>query len=35
MCLVTYDRDLLELEKLFGIEMLRPDAFVSRLLRFR
>lgn len=33
--LVTYDQDLLELEKPFGIEILRPGAFVSRLLRFR
>ncbi len=35
VCLVTYDRDLLDLEKPFGIEILRPDAFVSRLLRLR
>ncbi len=33
--LMTYDRDLLDLEKPFGIEILRPQAFVSRLLRFR
>jgi len=35
VCLVTYDRDLLDLEKPFGIEILRPEAFVSRLFRFR
>jgi predicted nucleic acid-binding protein len=33
--LVTYDRDILALEKPFGIEVLRPEAFVSRLLRLR
>jgi predicted nucleic acid-binding protein len=33
--LVSYDRDLLDLEKPFGIEVLRPEAFVCRLLRFR
>ncbi len=31
--LVTYDRDLLELGKPFGIEILRPGNFVSRLFR--
>ncbi len=31
--LVSYDRDLLELEQPFGIEIIRPEAFVSRLLR--
>jgi predicted nucleic acid-binding protein len=33
--LLTYDRDILALEKPFGIEVLRPEAFVSRLLRLR
>jgi uncharacterized protein len=33
--LVTYDRDLLDLGKPFGIQTLRPEAFVSHLLRFR
>jgi putative PIN family toxin of toxin-antitoxin system len=32
-CLVSYDRDLLDLGKPFGIEILTPEAFVSRLLR--
>ena len=31
--LVTHDRDLLELEKPFGIKILPPGAFVSQVLR--
>lgn len=30
-CVVTYDRDLLVLGKPFGIEVLRPSAFLRRL----
>jgi uncharacterized protein len=31
-CIVTYDKDLLALQKPFGIEILRPASFLKRLL---
>ena len=32
--LVSYDRDLLDLRRPFGIQVIRPEVFVSRLLSF-
>jgi predicted nucleic acid-binding protein len=31
--IVTYDKDLLSLGKPFGIQILRPDAFVTKVLK--